>query len=241
MIHQAVLLCAGLGTRMRPLTLNTPKPLVSVSGKPLLEYAFDVLPSDQINQIVVNAHYLSDQIVDYVMESDWPDITVSVEETLLDSGGGVKQALTFLPPSGQENEAVVTLNTDAVWLYQGKPSPFEQIIQAWNPDIMDALWLVVPVENTRGYSGKGDCHLTEGGQVQMNTPTPRDYVFTGLQMIKKHLFTFVSDEIFPMKQVWSPLLEQGRLHGVIFDGIWCDVGTPDGVTVAEGLLTETGC
>lgn len=219
-----LLFAAGLGTRMAPLTDTQPKPMVSVSGRPLLDHALQF--ADGLRK-VVNVHYRADQIETYLNGSG---IAISDErDGLRDTGGGLKKARPLLGPS-----PVFTMNTDAVW--KG-PNPLERLAAAWNPDDMDALMLVIPKDNAVGHTGEGTTgfDLDANGILHTGTQT----VYSGAQIIKTDGLSDIGDQVFSMWKLWQPMLDAGRMAGVLYDGQWCDVGRPDCIPLAEDMLNAT--
>ena len=215
-----MLFAAGFGTRMGTLTKDRPKPLIKVAGRALLDHALDL--TDGIATRVVNAHYHADQIATHLKGRD---VAVSVEHPdILDTGGGLRHALPLLGPG-----PVFTLNTDAIW---NGPNPLHMLRTAWNPDQMDALLLCVPVQNAVGRLGDGDFALQEGGQLTRKG----NLVYTGAQIVKTELLHTISQPAFSLNLLWNKMAETGRLHGLPYPGKWCDVGRPDGIALAEGVL-----
>ena len=215
---------AGMGTRMGALTQHTPKPLIKVGGTSLLEHSLAPLRSAGLGRIVVNTHYLADQIVDQL--AHLPEIVISHEDTLLETGGGLKKAAPLLAA-----DTVFTMNSDAVW--KG-PNPVADLARHWRPDMMDALLLLVPPERTHGHLGKGDFKLMPGGRLHRPGPA----VYTGLQLIKLSLVQNVAQDVFSMNVVWNKVMQAGRLYGAVYPGHWCDVGQPESLPIAENLLQE---
>ncbi|MFW2588391.1 nucleotidyltransferase family protein [Sagittula sp. SSi028] len=214
-----MLFAAGFGTRMGALTADRPKPLVPVAGKPLLDHALAL--TTQIPTRVVNAHYHADQIVDHLRGTD---IHVSVEQDrILDTGGGLKQARPYLGEG-----PVFTLNTDAVW---AGPNPLEALRAAWQPDRMDALLLCVPLDRAVGRKGGGDFTLQDDQLIWGG-----DMVYTGAQIIKTELLDGITDDAFSLHVLWKQAEQSGRFCGLPYSGTWCDVGHPEGITLAEDML-----
>jgi MurNAc alpha-1-phosphate uridylyltransferase len=214
-----LLFAAGLGTRMAPLTNTMPKPMVQVAGKPLLEHAIG--QCDGL-RVVVNVHYLADQIERYV---DGRDIVVSDEtDVLLETGGGLKHALPLL-----KSNPVFTMNTDAVW--RGA-NPIQTLTDAWSDD-MDALLLMIPRDAAVGHTGQGDFNIGTDGQLTRGI----DYVYSGVQIIKTDGLGQIPEATFSMWSLWTDMLARGTMHGVTYDGQWCDVGRPDSIPIAEAMLS----
>lgn len=217
-----MLFAAGFGTRMGALTANRPKPLIKVAGRPLLDRALDL--TAQVPTSVVNAHYHASQIVHHLKDSA---TTVSVEEPdILDTGGGLRHALPLLG-SGP----VYTLNTDAVW---GGLNPLNLLAEAWQPDRMDALLLCVPLGQAVGRKGGGDFSLGTGGQLVRGG----DLVYTGAQIVKTDGLHGIAAKAFSLNLLWNGMADRGRLYGTLYTGRWCDVGHPEGITLAEEMLAD---
>lgn len=217
-----MLFAAGFGTRMAPLTNSLPKPLIPVAGLPLLDHALKL--TEGLSTRVVNAHYRADQIVAHLAGTD---VHVSVEKPqILDTGGGLKRALPILGGG-----PVFTLNTDAVW---HGPNPLQLLHDAWNPDAMDALLLCVPLSNAVGRKGGGDFTLTDGA-----LHWGGDMVYTGAQIVKTEALAHIEDEAFSLHKLWHEAEAKCRFCGLSYPGLWCDVGHPGGITLAEEMLRST--
>ncbi|WP_054006763.1 nucleotidyltransferase family protein [Cypionkella psychrotolerans] len=219
-----MLFAAGFGTRMGALTAHRPKPLIDVAGKPLIDHALAVADAAGIAKIVVNLHYLGDQIADHLKNRD---VLFSWERNqILETGGGLKAALPLLGDG-----PVLTLNTDAVWTGQ---NPLTQLLTAWDPAKMDALLLLLPAENALGHSGKGDFHLDPNGRISrangVNAP-----IYLGAQILKTQGLSAISDPVFSLNLLWDIAIANNRAYGLIHHGGWCDVGRPEGIALAESL------
>ena len=222
MCNTIMFFAAGFGTRMGELTKHRPKPLIPVAGRALLDHAMALADDFGSLKKVVNAHYHGDQIKDHFAQSD---TTVVIEKPdILDTGGGLKNALPHLGDG-----PVFTSNTDAVW---SGDNPLRCLKQAWNPDVMDALLLCVPLHNAVGRLGGGDFDIDTAGRLSRKG----DYVYTGLQIIKTDGLADISENVFSLNLLWNRMQEKGRLFGATYSGKWCDVGHPDGITLAENML-----
>ncbi|WP_095594311.1 nucleotidyltransferase family protein [Actibacterium pelagium] len=220
-----MLFAAGFGTRMKPLTLSRPKPLIKVAGKALLDHALDQVDAAGMGRIVVNSHYLSDQIANHLAPR--PDIAISDEQPdILDTGGGLRKALPLL-----EAGPVLTMNTDAVWT---GANAIDQLRAAWNPDLMDALLLLVPTENAIGHTGSGDFVPDDKGRL---TRGP-GLVYSGVQIVKTDGLAAIEEDSFSLNLLWNKMIAEGRLYGTAHTGGWCDVGHPGGIKLAETMLAE---
>lgn len=220
-----MLFAAGFGTRMRPLTDRTPKPLIEVAGRPLLDHALALADDAKIPQKLVNAHYLPEQIETYAAARG---LRVSKESpVILDTGGGLKHAL----PELGHPRTVYTLNTDAVWT---GPNPLETLAAAWEPDRMDALLAVIAVNTARGYNKIGDFTMDADGRLFRGP----GMVYSGAQIMATKLLQDMPDGAFSLNLCWEAAAESGRLFGVLHTGGWCDVGHPGGIAMAEAMLAE---
>lgn len=219
MIPRSILLfAAGLGTRMAPLTLTQPKPLVNVAGRPLIDHA--LAHCDGL-RIVVNVHYLADQMQRFVAGTD---IIISDETAmLLETGGGLKKALPLLGEG-----PVFTMNTDAVW--RG-PNPIKVLSAAWRDD-MDCLLLMIPKQTATGHTGAGDFDISGDGRLQRGA----GFVYSGVQIIRTDALHTINDACFSMWALWDRMLADGTMYGVPYSGGWCDVGRPDSIPLAEAML-----
>lgn len=233
-VKSAMVLAAGLGTRMRPLNDAIPKPLVPLAGKPLLDHVLDRLSSAGVDRAVVNVHYMADQIEAHLASRTAPDITISDERgLLLDTGGGVGHALGKLG----ENSFFIH-NSDSVWIEGSKPC-LEQMMEMWNPDIMDTLMLLAPCTTTLGYDGRGDFDMDSGSRVrrpQSDEQVP--FVFTGVSIAHPRLFDGSPEGKFSLNILWDKAIMKGRAFGLRHEGIWMHVGTPEAVGEAEECLAR---
>lgn len=221
-----MLFAAGFGTRMGVLTANQPKPLIPVAGKPLIDHALQLADEAGIRQVVVNVHYLAGQLVEYLRPRG---VSISHErEMILETGGGLKAALPLLGPG-----PVLTLNTDAVWT---GANPITQLVNAWDADRMDALLLLLPAEKALGHSGAGDFMMSAEGRLSRAEGRVAP-VYLGAQIVKTASLNAVSETVFSMNRVWDDMIAQGRIFGLLHQGGWCDVGRPEGIALAERMLT----
>ncbi|WP_419815997.1 nucleotidyltransferase family protein [Glacieibacterium sp.] len=232
----AMVLAAGLGKRMRPLTATRPKPLIEVGGRSLLDRALDHLEVAGVRRAVVNAHYFADQIDSHVVRrGGGPEILLSDERSqLLETGGGVTKALPLI-----DCDPFYVINSDNLWV-DGSIDTLKLLAQRWDPAEMDALLLLVPLARATGYEGRGDFHMGGGGQVRRRVEhRVAPYVFSGVQMLSKALFEGEPVEPFSMWRVWDRVLAAKRLYGVVHQGLWFHVGTPQAVTETEALLATS--
>lgn len=212
---------------MGTLTDHVPKPLINVAGRPLLDFTLEIASSAKIAKIVVNAHYLANQIVTYLTGRD---VTISIEhDQILETGGGLKAALPLLG-----NDPVLTLNSDAVWT---GPNPLDQLMRAWDGTKMDCLLLVLPANNAAGHGGFSDFLLGADGQLSRANGDV-GYVYLGAQIIRTDGLIMIEDAVFSLNVLWDHMIASGRAFGLVHAGGWCDVGTPQGIIEAEAMLAD---
>lgn len=230
-----MILAAGKGTRLRPRTDKTPKPLVKVAGKALIDYSFDLLQLAGIQQVVVNKHHLADQIEDHVRAKQGFNICISDEtDKLLETGGGVRKALPMLGSS-----PFFVLNSDVIVLDHG-PSSIRRMQECWNLAKMDALLLLHPTSTAVGYEGQGDFFMDDAGQITRRVAgRSAPYMFTGIQMLNPALFDDVEEGIFSLNLLYDKAAAAGRLFGLPHDGQWLHVGTEDALVVATEKINGT--
>ncbi|WP_212522927.1 nucleotidyltransferase family protein [Actibacterium sp. MT2.3-13A] len=220
-----MLYAAGFGTRMGALTAARPKPLIEVAGRPLIDHALSLAESAGVAPVVVNAHYRADQIAAHI--GDRPGVRISHETPeILDTGGGLRQALPLLGPG-----PVFTLNTDAAWT---GPNPLHTLAAAWDPAVMDALLLLVPRDRARGHAGQGDFALHADGRISRGG----GFVYSGAQILRPDGLATIPDRVFSLNLLWDSMLTDQRVFGVVHPGNWCDVGSPEGIAAAEAMLAE---
>jgi MurNAc alpha-1-phosphate uridylyltransferase len=230
----AMVLAAGLGKRMRPLTASQPKPLVRVAGKALIDYSLDHLAQAGVARAVVNVHYLADALEAHLAaRKGRPQITISDErELLLETGGGMVKAAPLLP------DPFFCLNSDNIWL-DGPRDVFRELSSRWNAEQMDALLLVVPHARAINYGGKGDFHLDPLGRVTRRRPERiAPFIYTGVQIVSHRLLREAPDGPFSTNVLWQRAIAEGRLYGLSHTGLWCEVGDPAAIRPTEALLTR---
>ncbi len=232
-IKTAMVLAAGFGKRMRPITETIPKPLVPVLEVPMLESIIGKLRAAGIEKIVVNGFYLKEQIQSFVESYDDPMIIFSEEHEILETGGGVNQALSLLG-----NDPFVVVNGDVCWL-DGTASAIKRIMSFWNPDAMDALLLVHPRSKAYGYEGAGDFFLGNDQKLsRRGEEKSAPYVYAGIQILHPKLFTDAPTGAFSLNKTFDRALMSDRLCGLEHDGEWFHVGTPQGLREVEDLLQK---
>lgn len=230
----AMVLAAGLGTRMRPLTDTVPKPLVRLDGRALIDHVLDRIAAAGVPRAVVNVHYLADQIERHVAGRKAPAITISDErDALLDTGGGLVRALPLLGTM-----PFLVHNSDSVWIERGA-SNIVRLARAWDGARMDGLLLLASRATSLGYDGKGDFELDVDGRIRRrNRDYESDYVFTGVSIAAPRLFEGAPTGAFSLNRPWDEAITRGRLYGIVLDGIWIHVGTPDALEDAERLMAR---
>lgn len=228
----AMVLAAGLGQRMRPLTDLVPKPMVRLHQKPLLDHVLDRIAEAGIPQAVVNVHYHADQIVSHLKNRQHPRILISDErDELLDTGGGVRNALGSLGP-----EPFLVHNSDSLWI-DGVESNLIRLARGFDPERMDGLLLLAQSSASIGYEGRGDFLMTADGLLQRRPERElAPFVFTGVSIVHPRLFEGAPEGRFSLNQLWDRAIEQRRLHGIRLDGTWMHVGTPAALADAEQFL-----
>ena len=216
-----MLFAAGFGTRMRPLTDTLPKPMIPVAGRPLIDHALDLARGYGAETLVANTHYRPAPLEAHLNGSD---VTLIHEPDILDTGGGLRNALPLLGDA-----PLFTLNTDAVW--RG-PNPLAHLAARWDPARMDALLLCLPRAAALGHKGAGDFIGDEGA------PATRGpgLVYSGLQILKPGGLGDIPDRVFSLNRLWDVMLTRQRLFITAWPGQWCDVGQPASIALAESML-----
>jgi N-acetyl-alpha-D-muramate 1-phosphate uridylyltransferase len=232
---KAMVLAAGLGLRMRPLTERMPKPLVEVAGRPLLDHVLDKLTEVDVSEAVVNVHYLPDQIIDHVASRKTPRVIISDErDAVLGTGGGVVKALSQLG-----NAPFFHVNSDTLWI-DGVRSNLTRLAETFDPARMDILLLMAPTANSIGYGGSGDYAMLPDGALRKrreNQVVP--FVYAGAAIISPSIFADAPKAAFSLTRMFDLANEQERLFGLRLDGVWMHVGTPDAIAAAEEAFLES--
>lgn len=218
-----MIFAAGLGTRMRALTAERPKPLIEVAGKPLIDHALDIAISAGIDTVIANIHYLPEQLAAHLAPRG---VALSLETEILETGGGLRRALPLLGEG-----PVFTMNADAVWT---GTNPLAALGGAWDPMAMDALLMLIPRGRATGHTGPGDFLRDDDGCLARGP----GLVYSGAQIIKTEALNKIEEDVFSLNLLWDRMLAEGRLFGAVHDGGWCDVGHPAGIAEAESLLAE---
>ncbi len=228
----ALVLAAGMGKRMRPLTATRPKPLVRVNGRALIDHSLDKLVEAGVGRAVVNVHYLPGQIEAHLANRSAPAIAVSDErEELLETGGGMVKALPLI-----DADPFFCLNSDNVWL-DGPQNVFAALSDAWDPDQMDALLLLVSHARAFNYAGRGDFHLDPLGRIsRRKAGRVAPFIYTGIQIVSQRLLRDAPQGAFSTGVLWDRAIEEGRLYGISHNGLWFEVGAPEMIAPTEAAL-----
>jgi len=231
----AMVMAAGLGKRMRPLTASQPKPLVRVAGKALIDYSLDHLEEAGVAKAVVNVHYLADALEAHLKKRKAPAVVLSDERGfLLETGGGMVKAHA----AGLLPDPFFCLNSDNIWL-DGPRDVFQELSGRWNPDQMDALLLVVSHARAANYTGKGDFHLDPVGRItRRRSGRIAPFIYTGIQIVSHRLLRDAPEGPFGTMKLWERAIAEGRLYGVSHTGLWFEVGEPSAIAPTEELLTR---
>jgi MurNAc alpha-1-phosphate uridylyltransferase len=231
---RAMIMAAGLGTRMRPLTNTVPKPLVKVGGKTLLDHAIDRLITAGVTTFVVNLHYKAEMIKEHLAGRKDIEIVYSDEtDGLLGTGGGVTKALEHFG-----SEPFYIHNSDTIWI-EGYGGAIERMKARWDPEKMDGLLLMAPMISSVGYEGVGDFMMDPVGHLTRVPPgRVSPFAFPGVQIVHPRLFDNAPKGGFSTNVLWDRAIEKERLYGVRLEGLWIHVGTPQAVAEADELLAD---
>jgi len=229
----AMVMAAGLGKRMRPLTITTPKPLVRVAGKPLIEHTMAHLVNAGMQRVIVNVHYLADSLEAHLKAQDYPfELMISDErDLLLETGGGLVKALPMI-----DEDPFFCLNSDNIWLESAR-SCFDELRSAWDDSRMDALLLLVPHSRATNHEGVGDFHLDQLGRIiRRRAARVAPYIYTGIQLLSRRLLVDPPEGAFSTNVVWNRAIAADRLFGIAHLGQWFDVGTPAAIEPTQAAL-----
>ena len=231
----AMVMAAGLGKRMRPLTNDRPKPMVELTGKPLIDHVLDRLREAGVGKIVVNVHYLPEVIEKHLADnvSDFA-VTISDERNvLLETGGGLVQAASMIGC-----DPFLVVNSDNYWI-DGPADSLKLLASGWEEKRMDALLLLVPHARAGNHSGQGDFHMDRFGRLRRRGRSKvAPYVFTGIQIISKRLLEGAPDGPFSTNILWDRAIEAGRCFGAVHQGLWFDVGSPAALKATERAIAH---
>ena len=231
----AMVMAAGLGKRMRPLTASKPKPLIEVAGKPLLDHVLDRLRSAGVRRIVVNVHYLPDALEAHLKNrADGLEVAISDErELLLETGGGLVRAQSLI-----DCDPFLAVNSDNLWI-DGPADTLKLLASHWDGSSMDALLLLVPQARAMNHRGLGDFHMDRVGRLRRRGRSRvAPFVYTGVQMVSKALLRDAPDGAFSTNLLWDRAIADGRCFGAVHQGLWFDVGNPESIAATEQVLAN---
>ena len=231
--HTAMIMAAGLGKRMRPLTATRPKPLIEVKGKALLDHVLEKLREAGVRKIVVNVHYLADALEAHLMSRDHGlEVVISDERDLLmETGGGLVRAAPLI-----DCDPFLALNSDNLWI-DGPADTLRLLASQWDDSRMDALLLLVPQARALNHKGIGDFHMDRAGRIRRREKSHvAPFVFTGIQMVSKRLLRDSPEGPFSTNLLWDRAIAEGRCFGAVHQGLWFAVGTPQSIRLTETAL-----
>ena len=231
----AMVFAAGLGKRMRPITETTPKPLVKVAGRTLIDHCLDRLEANGVEKAIVNVHWLADQIEAHLATRRSPKIVISDERAkLLDQGGGIRRAL---PEIGRD--PFLLCNTDSFWI-EGPRSNIARLAEAFDPEAMDFILLVAASAHAVGVDWPGDFTMSHDGRLEPREPRHvAPFVYTGVGIARPELFDNETDEVFRLAPFFHRAAAEGRLFGLRLDGLWLHVGRPETIAEAERAIDRS--
>ncbi|WPE21996.1 nucleotidyltransferase family protein [Shinella zoogloeoides] len=234
-IEDAMVLAAGLGTRLRPVTDTMPKPLVPIAGKPMIDYGLDALAEAGVKRAVVNVHHFADQMTAHLASRTVPEIVLSDEtDRLMNSGGGLAKGLKLLG-----REPVLVMNADLFWIGEkpGQKTNLQRLADSFDPETMDIFMLCVKLEDTTGHNGKKDFSLdTEGRLTRYREGSGTPVVYAGALALMPALLDDAPDDAFNLNIYFDRAIEAGRLRGIMLEGHWITVGTPEAIGAAEAVI-----
>jgi len=231
--HTAMIMAAGLGKRMRPLTATKPKPLIEVNGKALLDHVLEKLRNAGVRKVVVNVHYLADALEAHLASrAHGLEFVISDERKLLmETGGGLVMAEPFI-----DCDPFLALNSDNLWI-DGPADTIKLLASQWDGAKMDALLLLVPQARALNHRGLGDFHMDRAGRIRRRERSHvAPFVFTGIQLVSKRLLRDAPEGPFSTNVLWDRAIEEGRAFGAVHQGLWFDVGTPQSIPMTEAAL-----
>ena len=231
--HTAMIMAAGLGKRMRPLTATRPRPLIEVNGKALLDHVLEKLRAAGVRKVVVNVHYLADALEAHLASrAHGLEVVISDErDLLLETGGGLVRAEPLI-----DADPFLSLNSDNLWV-DGPADTLKLLASHWDSARMDALLLLVPLARALNHKGMGDFHMTRSGRLRRRQRSHvAPFVFTGIQMLSKRLLRDAPEGPFSTNILWDRAIEEGRCFGAVHQGLWFDVGTPKAIGLTEAAL-----
>ena len=231
----AMVMAAGLGKRMRPLTATTPKPLIKVAGQALLDHVLDRLRAAGVERVVVNVHYLADAVEAHLASRKHGlKVAISDERKLLmETGGGLIQAADLI-----DCDPFLAVNSDNFWV-DGPADTLKLLASHWDAAKMDALLLLVPLARARNHRGMGDFHMDRSGRLRRRAKSHvAPFVFTGIQMLSKRVLRDAPEGPFSTNILWDRAIGEGRCFGAVHQGLWFDVGTPRAIKLTEAALAN---
>ena len=230
----AMVMAAGLGKRMRPLTATRPKPLIEVAGKPLIDHALDRLRAAGVRKAVVNVHYLADSVEAHLAHRKCGLETVVSDERklLLETGGGLVKAMPLI-----DSDPFLVVNSDNLWI-DGPVDALKLLAANWDENRMDCLLLLVPLSSAHCHGGRGDFHMSPTGALTRRRPRGvAPFVYTGIQIVSKRLFAGeVPEGPFSTNILWDRAIAAGRCFGAVHQGLWFDIGRPENIRKAEEIM-----
>ncbi|MDK1387341.1 nucleotidyltransferase family protein [Sinorhizobium sp. 8-89] len=234
-ITNAMVLAAGLGTRLRPITNTLPKPLVKIAGKPMIDYVLDILEAAGVTRAAVNVHHFADQMEEHLRRRQAPLILISDErDALMNSGGGLAKGLKLL-----DDGPLIVMNADLFWVGEkvGEPSNLQRLAAFFDPEKMDMALLCVRLEDTTGHNGKKDFSLAEDGRLtRYEDGMENPVVYAGAIAMESRLFVDAPSDAFNLNIYFDRAIANGRLFGLMLDGHWMTVGTPEAIAEAEAAV-----
>ncbi|MEW4466732.1 nucleotidyltransferase family protein [Parasphingorhabdus sp. JC815] len=234
-VETAMVMAAGLGKRMRPLTATRPKPLVKVAGKAMIDHCLDKLWEAGVMKVVVNAHYLPDALEAHLKSVNYPfDIRISDERAqLMETGGGMVKAAPLI-----DEDRFFAVNSDNLWT-DGPTNSLQRLEDRWDDTQMDALLLLVPQTKAFNHRGAGDFTMDDLGRISRREPGRQaPFIYTGIQLVSKRLLRDAPDGPFSTNILWDRAIEEGRLFGLVHEGNWFEVGSPEAIAPTERALTN---
>jgi N-acetyl-alpha-D-muramate 1-phosphate uridylyltransferase len=231
----AMVMAAGLGKRMRPLTATRPKPLVEVAGKALLDHCLARISEAGVEHAVVNVHYLADALEAHVSRRNH-GLTISISDErkqLLETGGGLIHAKDLI-----DCDPFLCINSDNLWV-DGPINALNLMADRWDDSEMDMLLLLVPQARANNHNGRGDFHMDGMGRLSRRKPNRvAPFVYTGIQMIAKRVLVDAPEGPFSTNLFWDRAIAAGRCYGLVHQGLWFDVGTPEAIPVTEAIMAD---
>jgi N-acetyl-alpha-D-muramate 1-phosphate uridylyltransferase len=232
----AMVMAAGLGKRMRPLTATRPKPLVELAGKPLIDHVFDRLIAAGVGRAVVNVHYLADTMEAHLADR-FPEMDIAISDErrqLMETGGGLMQARATLG-----DDPILVVNSDNYWL-DGPVDTLKLLASRWDDATMDALLLVVPLARAHNHGGTGDFSLDANGRIVARRKPGRvaPFVYTGIQILHPRILVDAPEGPFSTNLFWTRAIEAGRAYAQVHQGLWFDIGTPPAIAKTESFIAN---